>query len=631
MERTSNGAPSTFTVTNFATGREWLSPLTGSAVAAFSQLANYFQLLSAITDPSKATDANLIFDDVLGIGSTPRFTAAQGDTSGKLCPKKKCKNRSHKPRHHTPANSSLLTPEAKKRITLSKQKQYGKNDELRHFKSGGIAISSELTANGSTLFFGNPQVPQGFDFGPPGELSPNSWITPRGSVHSPALDPAVVRSGDSEYTIITQEQFCLFPARDAIWEDAANLTLLSDNTVPGGLDHSTILIRNLVTGALDSIVIDIYQGIERKSLELNVRDFAEDGFILMQRFPCNFDDEASVVLKWIATYWGLVPFASIEEFINEFIIGNWWYANQIGIDTKGNIFSFTTPLLDTKPGVEADRTVPQDATANEFFSELVDRPMPVPSDDDYICSGPRLIKNPPCGTIISWNDLWKTTDTSIIGSLTTSVGTEATRSCALYQFIHDRLKEKGKLCFDDIHDAYEVFQLNRNRRVLGGAASVQNQGSDPFPVSLRKYFFKALDAKGRKVGLTKKEIRRVKELLGCSYDGRSFPNVDIQDKIGGSNFDGRWVLSQLWQSVVARNLWNAAVSDDDFRAAASTFLGLAALDTVPTGDWSLADINQSRVSTVGIASSMASLTLTGLKAGDSCFSELPNGNLSTSF
>lgn len=604
-------APSTFTVTNFATGREYLSQFTGSAGAAIFQLINFFQLLSAVgADPTGGVEANLIFDDVLGIGSTSRFTIAEGDTSGRLCPLNRCKKLSRK-RNQQAANyqgSSSLTPNIHDRIQKSLQALQAKNDGLRRLHSGAIAISSKLTANGSTLLFGNPQVEQGFDFGPPGELSAKSWITPQGSVHSPGLVPAAFRSGDSGYTIISEEQTAFYPVRDALWEDIANLNLLSENTVPGGLSHSTIFIRNLETGELDSVVVDIYQGKDRKSLELDVRDFAEEGYVLMQRFPCNFDDEASVVLKWIATAWGLVPFASIEEFINELLIGNWWYNIGIGIDTEGNIFSFTSPVLNTKPGVTVDRTMTQDATGG-FFSELAARPMPAPSDDDYICSGPRLVKNPPCGTLIGWNDSWTSTDINILGSLSTSVGIEATRSGAFYQFVQDRLNEKGKLCFEDIRDAYEVYQVSRNRRAIGGTASAQNQGADPFPFSLRKDFFKALDAQGLHVGLTKKEIRRVKELLGCSYDGRSFPNVDIQDKIGGSNFDGRWVLSQIWQSVVARNLWNAAVSDPGFRAAASTNLGLAALETVPTGDWSIANVNQSRVSTVGIASSMASINI----------------------
>lgn len=640
-----NVARKLFTVVNYIRGLEITNDLYGSTVTAFDQVAfgvNFGQFIATAVAQDEGVptiEAIQLTNDILGVPEYNfRFTVKEGDRGGIYCPKgaNTCAARDSatiKRIASIKPVSSFKKLREKHSVQFEQFKQNKKNGGIsrpkkRHL-SDFLMVSSRLTKDKSIMMFGNSQLNWGFDGGGDGGFFNFRfrYNTPKGAYYSPSWAPSYTRS-QTGYAVHYSPEITQVGSRDGIFEDSTNLVLIYTGTstdienVPGGKEQSTIKVR-LADGTVDEFFVTIYQGNpERPGLELDIPlffppdfdgssrvpdpDNPDNEFLVITRHPCDWMHEVAGYLQGTATWLGMVPFDNVKEFAENlstnplvFMLG--------GLDSKGNIFAISSGLYPTIVPINnppLNRILAGDATNTQYFSQLCARPLPYVDNVNYRydCRGSQVVKNPSCGFITGWNNIWandsqQAADTS---------GQELHRVGSIFYNITTLVDEKGKLEYNDIRNLWTSLNLQRTgAEVFGFSFGVQqNYEADGFPIVFRDALFDALNAKGLLVGLTQHEIDRTLELLGPTYDGRSIPNVDINDRLNGLNYDGRWVLSQLWISILNRNIWEAGIPDQVFREEVAFNLAIGDLSiTEPSADWSQDDPFQSRVSGCGILSS----------------------------
>ncbi|MGE0009321.1 MAG: hypothetical protein AB7F19_02155 [Candidatus Babeliales bacterium] len=587
----------------------------GSSVAPFDQIFNAYlpNVDSTSVDPSGGIDAFNLINDCNGDTSYNfRFTVKEGDRSGLYCENNFLKNSASKKvdtkarKHHT---ESSLSEEQRQNFAKQVVAKFA-NDRRklldRRIMSDWLVVGSSLTKDGSAMMFGNSQTAYGFD----GDIDnftlgavwrATSFFTPEASSYSPALITTYVRS-KSGCEIFLSPEVTSVAARDAAFEDAANLILIYDEetgteNVPGGKEQSTIYVRE-PDGSITFFFTKIYQGNDqRHGLEFDFRLFDDENpeFVTIIRQPFDWLTDIGAYLKGFANYFGMLPFNRIKEFAVN------WNSNPFvfmygGFDNKNNIYSISGGFYNTITTPDFNRLYPQDATETKFFESLVfPRTLPVPTNAEYRADGSRYFQNPSCGFIAAWNGIWSNDDQTNFGS-----SFEYDRVGSIFYDINQKLDEQGKLVFQDIQDLWSQLNLQRDgRRIV--QAEFQNYASDMFPNTMRETCLTALQAKGLDIGLSPHEIERGIKLLSEPYDGRSIPNVDQADRMEGLNWDGRWVLSQLWISMLGRNMFEQGIPDPILREVTGLNYAFLLFITEPTGDWSQETPDQSRVLPVAIS------------------------------
>lgn len=573
-------AKNLFTLANFVKGLQGSNDFFGSSSAAFYQvfLSTLNQLDASSTAPT-SDDAINIINDMSGMTSfNTRFTVKEGDRTGTYCTNTTCcgninsfpltkdlaKGKSWDKAKSLPLAKDLAKGEGKKlgkdqveKIQAQVKKLRITNPRIskRVVMSDFLVVGKELTANGSAMMFGNSQSGWGFD-GCPDAFPLNvvwralSYLTPRGSTYSPQCVTTYTKSC-YDYEINWSVEVTDVAARDSIFLDASAATLIYDasldkENVPGGKAQSLVTIRNS-DGTTTSKFYNIYQGnATYPGLELDFH-LADDAYITIIRQPFDFLVDIGNYLKGFANFLGLVPFRNLKEFASNFDT-NPFVLMAGGVDSHGDIFSISLGFYNTIAIPGFNRLFPQDATQGQVIAGLIGRDLPVPLTSQYVVTNSRYFKNPSCGYITAWNNLWSNSDQNNFGNCY-----EYDRVGLIYYAVQQKLKEVGKFTFTDLQDLWSSLNSYRCGAYLN-RATFQNYPSDPFPTSFRDDLLASIKAKGLAVGLTQYEIDRTTSLL-VSFDGRSFPNLDVNDRMNGLNYDGRWILDQLWISMIGRNFW----------------------------------------------------------------------------
>lgn len=600
-----NVARSLFTVANFVRQAQLENDSDGATNTAFLQLFDTFDQIDVTSVAPTSQDAINILNDIYGLPQfTPRFTVKQGDLAGIFCAT--CKKTSSqkfggKQFNLSSAHSSCVEQSKMRKEKLAKKMSQLQARHERPHHSDFLVVGSELTENRSVMMFGNPQANVGFDSG--AGLSRAAFRTPRGSVDVARGTPNYIAT-DTGYSVICSEVDTPTATRDGVFEDSKNLVLIYNpvtqvENVPGGKAHSRILLRQN-DGSVVETFTTVYQGnAQRPGLEFDFREEDPNDpaneFVYITRQPCDWLIDVGGFLKGQAVNYGMLRFRNLQELAE--LYDTFSVVKYIGgFDNEGNIFSIDYGLHPTLKIPNFNRFFPGDATSSQFYANLSGRPLPVPADSDYICLGSTLVKNPSCGFLTGWNGFWSTeSQTWYTGDF------EYDRVGALYYHLDVKVKEKGKLNFEDIQSLWTSAILERQGASV--TSSSQFFQTNPFPV-FRDDFIEALKAKGAFVGLTQEEINRTLSLLGPSYDGRSIPFNDQTSLVEGRDYDGRWVLSSLWLALLQKNFWEQGVVGADLIDVTSSVAGMRLDITAPNGDdttWSKEHPGQSRVLPVKIA------------------------------
>lgn len=589
----------------------------GEAGDFSNQLSLLNNLITSVAnDPSGGVNANQIFNDYYGIDGVTnnRFTIAEGDITKPDCATKirsvycssnsgnVSQNRNISQYRNIEIENNSREVEIGWEEALEKALEDVKNADPVSFEpknmSGDIPISPKISKCGTVMLFGNSQVAP--TYGKIFAFPCLNFITPRASVFNPQVSDifsSSVRSGNTDYNIRFAVEVHVRRKSDFVIEEKDNLVLIYDSStntenVPGGKLHSTIK----VFGNPDT-VITIYQGTIRKSLESGTR-IVNSGSekIVMLRNPSYWMRDV-LFMNFIAKLGGCIPMNNFSDYRKQ---SQKYDCGQIlviqpAIDTNGNIYVIESASTCSLPidlivdGNKIDRMLFQDATNGSVFTNLVKRPLPVPTDNQYFIQTPRYVKNSPCGYFTSWNTAFTNSDPSA-----TLRRAEINRTGWDRFYMEKLIAEKGKIDFEDVQELWR-------HRAVSGLITVTGQ-----PSNLNANFWQdiwgaqmltALTNQGLNAGLTQVEINNVLSLLDVNtFEGARSLARDQTEFQEGKDYDGRWVLAEIWFAEMATNLIKAAIPVGAFQTNVGTNLLLrGAWNLIPTADWSLSSTATSRV------------------------------------